>query len=96
MKKVLVVGYLDYEKYKSLCEKYKDILFVEAMSIRYDGVNALIELVGMFDEVMFVGECNERFPFEVACAMMKKDVCEFFDCMLADEKERGKNNAETL
>ena len=89
MKKVLVVGYLDYEKYKSLCEKYKNILFVEAMSIRYDGVNALIELVGMFDEVMFVDEGSDRFPFEVACAMMRKDVSEFTDYPL---DEKGEEN----
>ena len=51
MKKVLVIGYLDLDKYKKLAETYKDVLFIEESNIWHYGCNALIELVGMFDEV---------------------------------------------
>lgn len=88
MKKVLVVGYLDYEEYKSLCKKYNDVLFVEAIPIHYDGVTALITLVEMFDEVMFVDNGSDRFSFEVTCAMMRKDVSEITDYPLND-KDKG-------
>lgn len=74
MKKVLVIGYLGFDKYKKLAETYKDVLFIEECGIRHYGCNALIELVGMFDEVLFVGEPSERIAYDVAWACAKKNI----------------------
>ena len=37
MKKVLVIGYLDLDKYKKLAETYKDVLFIEESNIWHYG-----------------------------------------------------------
>ena len=91
MRKVLVVGYLDFDKYKKLAETYKDVLFIEESNIRHYGCTALIELVGMFDEVLFVGEPSERIAYEVACAMKNIRIAEMSAYPLVEEKD-GENN----
>lgn len=91
MKKVLVIGYLDFDKYKKLAETYKDVLFIEESGIRHYGCNALIELVGMFDEVLFVGEPSERITYEVACAMKNVQIAETSAYPLVEGKV-GENN----
>lgn len=95
MKRVLVVGNLDFDKYKKLAETYKDILFIEESGIRHYGCTALIELVGMFDEVLFVDNPSERITYEVACAMKNVQIAEMSTYPLAEEKD-GENNAETV
>lgn len=95
MKKVLVVGYLDFDKYKKLAETYKNVLFIEESNIRHYGCNALIELVGMFDAVLFVGEPSERIAYEVACAMKNVQIAEMNAYPVAEEKD-GEENAETV
>ena len=95
MKKVLVIGYLDFDKYKKLAETYKDVLFIEERGIRHYGCNALIELVGMFDEVLFVGEPSERIAYEVACAMKNIRIAEMSAYPVAEGKD-GEENAETV
>ena len=95
MKKVLVVGYLDFDKYKKLAETYKNVLFIEESNIRHDGSNALIELVRMFDEVLFVGEPSDRIAYEVACAMKNIRIAEMSAYPLVEGKV-GENNAETI
>ena len=91
MKRVLIVGYLDFDKYKKLAETYKDVLFIEESNIRHYGCNALIELVGMFDEVLFVGDPSERITYEVACAMKNIRIAEMSAYPVAEEKD-GENN----
>ena len=90
MKKVLVVGYLNYEKYQKLVEKHPDVLFVEESPIRYnrDSADALVTLVGMFDTIAFVGDSSDRFPFEIAACMMKKEMCELFTEYPIEEGEK--------
>jgi hypothetical protein len=95
MKKVLVVGYLDFDKYKKLAENYKNVLFIEESNIRHYGCTALIELVGMFDEVLFVDEPSERIAYEVACAMKNIRIAEMSAYPVAEEKD-GEENAETV
>lgn len=95
MKKVLVVGYLDFDKYKKLAETYKDVLFIEESGIRHYGCNALIELVGMFDEVLFVDNPSERITYEVACAMKNVQIAEM-TAYPVEEKKDGEENAETV
>lgn len=90
MKKVLVVGYLDFDKYKKLSETYKDVLFIEESGIRHYGCNALIELVGMFDEVLFVDNPSERITYEVACAMKNVQIVEMSAYPLEEEKSAEK------
>lgn len=90
MKKVLVVEYLDFDKYKKLAETYKNVLFIEESGIRHYGCNALIELVGMFDEVLFVGDPSERIAYEVACAMKHIRIAEMSEYPLAEEKDGEK------
>lgn len=87
MKRVLIVGYLDFDKYKKLAETYKDVLFIQECGIRHYGCNALIELVGMFDEVLFVGEPSERIAYEVACAMKNTRIAEMSAYPLEEEKD---------
>ena len=91
MKRVLIVGYLDFDKYKKLAETYKDVLFIQECGIRHYGCNALIELVGMFDEVLFVGEPSERITYEVACAMKNVNVSRMSAYPLVEEKD-GEDN----
>lgn len=95
MKKVLVVGNLDYDKYKKIAKTYKDILFIEEGGIRHYGCNALIELVGMFHEVLFVGEPSERITYEVACAMKNVRIAEM-TAYPVEETKGGEENAETI
>ena len=95
MKRVLVVGYLDFDKYKKLAETYKDVLFIKESGIRHYGCNALIELVGMFDEVLFVGEPSERIAYEVACAMKNIRIAEMSAYTMVEEKD-GENNGEFI
>ena len=91
MKRVLIVGYLDFDKYKKLAETYKDVLFIEESNIRHYGCTALIKLVGMFDEVLFVGDPSERITYEVACAMKNIRIAEMSAYPVAEEKD-GENN----
>ena len=95
MKKVLVVGYLDFDKYKKLAETYKNVLFIEESGIRHYGCTALIELVGMFNEVLFVGNPSERITYEVACAMKNIKIAEMSAYPVAEEKD-GENNGESV
>jgi hypothetical protein len=95
MKRVLIVGYLDFDKYKKLAETYKDVLFIQECGIRHYGCNALIELVGMFDEVLFVGEPSERITYEVACAMKNVNVSGMSAYPLVEEKD-GEDNGEFI
>ena len=91
MRKVLVVGGLDFYQYKKLAETYKDVLFIEECNIRHYGCNALIELVGMFDEVLFVGEPSDRIAYEVACAMKNVQIAGMNAYPLVEEKD-GEND----
>ena len=95
MKKVLIVGNLDFYEYKKLAEAYKDVLFIEESNIRHYGCNALIELVGMFDEVLFVGEPYDRIAYEVACAMKNIRIAEMSAYPLEDEKSAMKELSNT-
>ena len=95
MKKVLVVGNLDFYQYKKMAKTYKDVLFIEEDNIRHYGCTALIELVGMFDEVLFVDNPSERITYEVACAMKNVQIAEMSAYPLVEEKD-GENNAETV
>lgn len=95
MKKVLVVGYLDFDKYKKLAETYKNVLFIEESNIRHYGCTALIKLVGMFDEVLFVGDPSERIAYEVACAMKNIRIAEMSAYPLVEEKD-GEDNGESV
>lgn len=95
MKKVLIVGDMNFYEYKKLAETYTNALFIREMGIRHDGSNALIELVRMFDEVLFVGEPSDRIAYEVACAMKNIRIAEMSTYPLVDEKV-GEENAETV
>lgn len=90
MKKVLVVGYLNYEKHQKLVEKYPYVLFVEESPIRYsrDSAEALVTLVGMVDTVAFINDSSDRFSFEIAACMMKKYICELFTEYPIEEGEK--------
>jgi len=87
MRKVLVVGWLNSDKYAKLAETYKDILFIEECCVQHYGCTALIELVGMFDEVLFVGEPSDRIAYEVACAMKNIRIAEMNAYPLEEEKD---------
>ena len=92
MRKVLVVGNLDFYVYKKLAKTYKNVLFIEESNIRHYGSNALIELVGMFDEVLFVDNPSERITYEVACAMKNVQIAEMSAYPVKEEKD-GEENA---
>lgn len=93
MKKVLVVGNLDFYQYKKLANNYKYVLFIKEDNIRHYGCTALIELVGMFDEVLFVGDPSERLTYEVACVMKKVGIAEMSEYLLKEEKDGEENGA---
>lgn len=90
MKKVLIVGWVDYGGYKKLAETYTDVLFVCESGIRHSTSYALIELVGMFDEVLFVGEPSDRIAYEVACAMKNVQIAGMNAYPLVEEKSAEK------
>ena len=93
MKKVLVIGDLGYCEYKKLAETYTNTLFIREIGIRHYGCNALIELVGMFDEVLFVGDPSERIAYEVACAMKNIRIAEMSAYPLVEEKDGEESGA---
>jgi hypothetical protein len=95
MRKVLIVGNLDFYMYKKLAEAYKDVLFIEESNIRHYGCNALIELVGMFDEVLIVGEPSERITYEVACAMKNVNVSGMSAYPMVEEKSTVEELSDT-
>ena len=90
MKKVLIIGWLNSDKYAKLAETYKDILFIEESSILHYGCTALIELVGMFDEVLFVDNPSERITYEVACAMKNVQIAEMSAYPVEEKKSAEK------
>ena len=70
MRKVLIVGYINPFDYKKMAEQYTDTLFIREECVQHFGSYALIELVGMFNAVLFANYCDsERLTYEVACAM---------------------------
>jgi len=71
VKRVLIVGY-DFNYVNDLNAKYKDCLFIPAGDIEHDSATRLIELVGIADEVLFVGE--RYIGFEIAAVMLKKEI----------------------
>ena len=96
MRKVLIVGYINPFDYKKIAEKYTDTLFIREESVQHFGSYALIELVGMFNAVLFANYCDsERLTYEVACAMKNIKV-EEMSAYPVEEKKDGENNAETV
>ena len=96
MRKVLIVGYISPFDYKKIAEKYTDTLFIREESVQHFGSYALIELVGMFNAVMFTSySSSERITYEVACAMKNIKVEEMSAYPITDDKD-GENNAETV
>lgn len=92
MRKVLIVGYINPFDYKKIAETYTDTLFVCEGSVQHFGSNALIELVGMFNAVLFVNYCNsERLTYEVACAMKHVKIEEMSAYPINEEKECEEN-----
>ena len=83
----MVVAYLDLDKYKKLAVTYKDVLFIEESNIWHYGCNALIELVGMFEGVLFVDNPCERITYEVACAMKNVQIAEMSAYPVAEKKD---------
>lgn len=95
MRRVLIVGWVDYDVYKKLAETYTDVLFVCESGIRHSTSYALIELVGMFDEVLFVDNPSERIAYEVACAMKNVRIAEMTAYPVKEEKD-GEKDGESV
>ena len=95
MKKVLIVGWLNSDKYAKLAETFDDVLFIEESCIIHKGCNALIELVGMFDEVLFVDNPSERITYEVACAMKNVQIAEMSAYLVEEEKSAMEELSDT-
>ena len=92
MRKVLIVGYISPFDYKKIAEQYTDTLFIREESVQHFGSYALIELVGMFNAVMFTNySSSERLTYEVACAMKNIKVEEMSAYPINEEKECEKN-----
>lgn len=88
MRKVLIVGYISPFDYKEIAEQYTDTLFIREESVQHFGSYALIELVGMFNAVLFANYCaSERLTYEVACAMKNVKVEEMSAYPITDDKE---------
>ena len=92
MKKVLVVGYLDYTKKEKLVKEYPNIVWLFENDIRNNNsATSIVALVDGIDEVMFAGRYlseSERLAWEVACVMLHKKVSEESDYPVED-KEKG-------
>ena len=92
MRKVLIVGYISSYDYKKIAETYTDTLFIREDCIQHFGSYALIELVGMFNAVLFANHCDsERLTYEVACAMKNVKIEELSAYPINEEKD-GENN----
>ena len=89
MKKVLVVGFIEYGMVNKLADKYPDVIWLHNDTIKNTNKpNSIAAITGMVDEVAFgkfVSE-KERLAWEVACVMMRKDVGEITDYPLDENK----------
>ena len=91
MRKVLIVGYINPFDYKKIAEKYTDTLFIREESVYHFGSYALIELVRMFNAVLFANHCDsERLTYEVACAMKNVKIEEMSAYPINEEKDGEK------
>ena len=96
MRKVLIVGYISPFDYKKMAEKYTDTLFIREESVQHFGSYALIELVGMFNAVLFANYCDsERLTYEVACAMKNIKIEEMSAYPLEEEKSAVEELSDT-
>ena len=89
MKKILVVGYVPYGYSSKLAEAYPNVIWFYDRNINYTGAVALVELVGMFDGVMFMDSNRDNLAWEVACVM--KNVSTFGKDAYPVEKQEGEN-----
>ena len=92
MKKILVVGYVPYGYNKKLAEAYPDVISFYDRDINYTGAVSLVELVGMFDGVMFMDSNGDNLAWEVACIM--KNVRTLSKNEYPVEKKQGGKNEQ--
>lgn len=89
MRKILLVGYASPYNYpKKLGEKYPNTIFIKEEEILYSGADAVIELAGMVDGVMFMSVNNsERLMWEVACIMKNVRIVDASEYPIDEEKD---------
>ena len=93
---MLIVGYISPFDYKKIAEKYTDTLFIREESVQHFGSYALIELVGMFNAVLFANYCDsERLTYEVACAMKNIKIEEMSAYPVEEEKSAAEELSDT-
>lgn len=77
MRRILVVGYLEYDKKKDLAELNPDALLIFDNAIyNRNNPQVIIAVVNMVDEVMFVDN-TDRIQYEIACIMLKKTFSDY-------------------
>ena len=93
MKKVLVVGWLNYEEDEKLAKKYPDIIWLFNREIgNVDKPVGIVEMVDIVDEVMFTeNDTRERLAWEIACVMKNRTVVEASKYPI-DEEKKGEEN----
>ena len=94
MKKILIIGYMPYGYDKELKEAYPNIIWFQEEKIMYSGPVGLVELVGMFDGVMFMYQSDNRnnLAWEVACVMKNVRTFDRYDYPVnKEEKQEGEN-----
>ena len=72
-----------------MAEAYPNVIWFYDRNINYTGAVALVELVGMFDGVMFMDSDRDNLAWEVACVM--KNVRAFGKDAYPVEKQEGEN-----
>lgn len=93
MKKILIIGYIPYGYDKELRGAYPDIIWFQEEKIMYSGPVGLVELVGVFDGVMFMHQSDRNnLAWEVACVMKNVRTFDRDDYPInIEEKTEGEN-----
>ena len=92
MKKILVVGYTPYGYMRDLTESYPDVMWFEENHVGYSGAASIVELVGMFDGIMFTENSRDNLAWEVACVMNKVNIIDKKDYSLKKEENKEGNH----
>ena len=99
MKRILVVGYVPYEKRQAFVDEKNALVIFEPTIYNTDNAEVVVECVKMVDEVIFAEACeSDRTKWEIACVMLGKQTSNYVAKVDVETDERvdvvGEERAE--
>ena len=97
MKRILVVGYVPYDKKEAFVKELNALVIFESAIYHADNPEVIVECVKMVDEVVFAEACeSDRTKWEVACVMMSKKTSNYVPKENVETDEEVERDAETV